>query len=99
MPLDSQQVIERTAQHIQQRSATDASGHDWWHTHRVRQTALLIGELEGADLYVVELAALLHDIADWKFHDGDESKGPQVARSWLESLGVAGQTTEHVCNI
>lgn len=99
MILTPQQVLDRTQRHIQEQCETDCSGHDWWHIHRVRETAILIGKKEGADLYVVELAALLHDIADWKFHGGDESKGPQAARTWLDSLGVLPATTDQVCEI
>ena len=64
--------------------AGDGSGHDWYHIERVRRTALAIGREEGADLFVVELAALLHDVADWKFaggdHDGRAAGGPRMAR-------------------
>ncbi len=77
----------------------DTSGHDWWHTHRVVQTALRIAGEEGADPFVVELAALLHDLADWKLAGGDESAGPRVARQWLEGLGADGNAVDHVCEI
>jgi len=76
--------------------AGDASGHDPWHVQRVRRAALHIGRGEGADLYVVELAALLHDIADSKFHDGDEEIGPRRAMEWLASLGVEPVVVEQV---
>ncbi len=75
------------------------SGHDWWHIHRVRNVALTIGSEEQADLFIVELAALLHDIADHKFNDGDETVGPKIAREWLESLNVDEASIEHVCKI
>lgn len=58
-----------------------------------------IGEAESANLFVVELAALLHDIADWKFHGGDDTVGPRVAREWLESLSVNKNTISHICEI
>ncbi len=62
--------------------------------------ALKIARNEGdVDTFVVQLGALLHDIADWKFHGGDESVGIEVARKWLEKLGVDEQTIEHVCRI
>ena len=65
-----------------------ASGHDWWHMYRVWQLSKTIAKAESADTYKVELAALLHDIADWKYNDGDEEAGPNAAREWLESLSV-----------
>ena len=58
-----------------------------------------IGRAENADLLVVELAALLHDIADWKFHDGDLSVGPTMAKEWLDSLDLAPSIIGHVCQI
>lgn len=92
-------VLDRTAAFIQETLGEDCTGHDWHHVGRVRQTALYIGKEEGADLFVVELAALLHDVADWKFHDGDESAGPTAARNWLEKLKIDEATIDHVCDI
>lgn len=92
-------VLEETEAFVRERMEGEGSGHDWWHVHRVRQTALRLAEAEGADPYVVELAALLHDVADWKFHDGDETAGPRAAREWLEGRGVDGETVRHVAEI
>ena len=77
----------------------EGSGHDWWHVYRVWKTARTIGEQEKADMFVVELAALLHDIADWKFNDGDEDAGARAARVWLESLEVDSKVVNYVCDI
>jgi len=77
----------------------EGSGHDWWHVYRVWKNAIHIGKQESVDLFVVELAALLHDVADWKFHDGNDEIGPQVAKEWLESLAVSVDTVSHVCQI
>lgn len=74
-------------------------GHDWFHIERVYKNALLIAEGEECDLTVVELGALLHDIADSKFHDGDETVGPKVAREFLEQQDVDEETIAHVINI
>lgn len=93
------QVLEQTAEHVRQLLAGDSSGHDWWHIERVRAMALAIGRCEGADLYVVELAALLHDIADWKFHGGDDALGPRRAAEWLSALDVAPAVIERVSEI
>jgi uncharacterized protein len=92
-------IIDRTAAHIQTVLSGDGTGHDWWHVYHVWKTAQRIGQAEKADLLVVELAALLHDIADWKLHDGDSMPGPKMARDWLDSLGLAPGTCEHICQI
>src|SRR5215475_8217928 len=89
-------ILSSTVQHVRALLTGDSSGHDWWHIHRVWQSAVHIGRDEGADLFVVQLAALLHDIADWKFHGGDETAGPKAARAWLESQQVDETTTAHV---
>ncbi len=99
MSLDRELVIERTRAFVRARCEGETTGHDWHHVDRVRRTALVIGREEEADLYVVELAALLHDVADWKFHDGDEEIGPHTAASWLRSLGVEEETVAHVRDI
>jgi uncharacterized protein len=97
MPTD--EIIVKTAAHVRELFASDSSGHDWWHIDRVWRTALTIAQREGADLVVVQLAALLHDIADWKFHDGDDKIGPRLAADWLAGLGVDAATIDHVSEI
>lgn len=94
------EIVRQTAEHVRVVLATEATGHDWWHIHRVWKLAQRIAQAEGQiDPFVVELAALLHDIADWKFCGGDESVGPRVAREWLEGLHVEAAVIEHVCAI
>ena len=95
----SSQILSKTEAFIREKLAGDSSGHDWWHIDRVRRNALHIARDEGADLFVVELAALLHDVADWKFHGGDDSIGPQTARDWLSRHEVDGPVIDHVCEI
>jgi uncharacterized protein len=95
----TQAIIGKTAEHVRAKFSGESSGHDWWHVHRVWKTAVRIGTSEKADLFVVELAALLHDIADWKFHNGDIAAGPLAARAWLENLGVEESVIGHVCQI
>src|SRR6059058_1817584 len=92
-------VIEQTANHVRGLLSGEGSGHDWFHIERVCRAALAIGREEGADLLVVELAALLHDVADWKFAEGDHEAGSRAAREWLVSLGVAPATIDQVCQI
>lgn len=75
-------------------------GHDWFHIQRVYRNALLIAKDDKKiDLLVVSLAALLHDIADAKFHGGDENLGPKMAQEFLTDLGVADHVIQHVVNI
>lgn len=81
-------LIERIAAHIEARFSGEGSGHDWHHIRRVWQLARQIATAEGAELEIVELGALLHDIADWKFHDGDESVGPREAERLLRQEGA-----------
>ncbi|MFT2007763.1 HD domain-containing protein [Pontibacter sp. 13R65] len=92
-------LIQTTANHIQSLLSGEGSGHDWWHIYRVWQNAKNIAKNEQADLFIVELAALLHDIADHKFHGGDDTVGPRVAREWLESLQVEEPAIQHICLI
>lgn len=74
-------------------------GHDWWHVERVWRNARSIARKETVDFLVVELAALLHDIADAKFNDGDEEIGPQKAAAFLQSLQVEPSLVEHIVQI
>lgn len=92
-------ILQQTANHVRQLLAGDSAGHDWFHIKRVRNVALHIGREERADLFVVELAALLHDVADWKYAGGDDEAGPRAARTWLLPLAVPVDTIDHVCRI
>ena len=93
------EVVAKTAEYVK-RSLLDGEGsHDWWHVERVWKNALRIGQEEGANLYLVQLAALLHDIADYKFNDGNDKIGPQLAREWLTGQGVEAEVIERVCRI
>jgi uncharacterized protein len=74
-------------------------GHDWFHIERVYKNTLAIAKEEECDLFVCQLGALLHDIADSKFHNGDEKIGPQTARIFLESEQVSKEIIEHVIRI
>jgi uncharacterized protein len=90
-------VIAATAAFIEEKFASEGSGHDWPHIWRVWQVArTLAAEQPVIDQQVAELAALLHDIADWKFHGGDYEAGPRAARAWLASQQVPEATIERV---
>ncbi|GAA4010634.1 HD domain-containing protein [Hymenobacter fastidiosus] len=95
--MESQELITRTADFIRDKFIGEGSGHDWDHIRRVWQTSRAIAlTLPRADLLVTELGALLHDVADWKFHAGDEEAGPRAARAWLTSLGVEQEVMHRV---
>jgi uncharacterized protein len=92
-------IIKKTRAYVKKALEREGTGHDWWHVERVTRLALRIARRERARPFIVELAALLHDIADWKFHGGDDSAGPQKAREWLRELGVGRDVIRHVCEI
>ena len=97
--MDSKKLIEKTRLYVEKELGGDGSGHDWWHVYRVWSIAKKIAQKENADQTIVELAALLHDIADWKFNDGDESAGPKQAAAWLNKNGVDPGLVDEVCDI
>ncbi|RYG49826.1 MAG: HD domain-containing protein, partial [Chitinophagaceae bacterium] len=92
-------LIANTVAFVKSRLEGAEAGHDWFHMERVWKNARLICESETADLEIVELGALLHDIADSKFHNGDESIGPKLAREFLETQQVPEATIGHVVSI
>lgn len=91
--------IEQTIEFVKYSLAGAEGGHDWWHIYRVWQTAKTIGSREKVNMEIVEFAALLHDIADSKFHDGNEDIGPQKAAEFLTSISVDLETVHHVQEI
>jgi len=97
--MNNQDLINKTVLFVKEKLANAEGGHDWFHIQRVYKNALLIAKGETCDEIVVKLGALLHDIADSKFHAGDESVGPKVAREFLESESVPEATISHVIQI
>lgn len=95
----NKQIIEKTSQFVKKELSSGESGHDWWHAIRVRNNAKNIAETEKCDILVVELASLLHDIADYKFNNGDEFAGPLKAAKFLVNTGVDKETVNHVNEI
>jgi uncharacterized protein len=96
--MNQQEIIQKTADHVKREFSNDSSGHDWWHIQRVWMNALAICRHEKADTFIVQLAALLHDLDDWKFNEnGDET--PHRARAWMEACHVDSRIVEHVCEI
>lgn len=94
-----QSIMDATCSFVQQQLRQAEGGHDWFHTERVWKMARRIALQEPCDQQVVELAALLHDIADSKFHDGDEELGPRVAGQFLAGQNVPRDVIEHVQQI
>ncbi|RZS99092.1 HD domain-containing protein [Aquimarina brevivitae] len=91
--------IEVTIAFVKKTLKDAEGGHDWFHTERVYKNALVIASKEKVDPLVVALAALLHDIADAKFNDGDESVGPAMAKDFLTKIGVHHSIVDHVVRI
>lgn len=105
-----EQIIQKTAEYVKGEFERDSSGHDWWHIARVWKTALALCRYEGGDVFTVELAALLHDLDDWKLvpsplHLSTTGSGaggegrPVRAEAWLRQMGVDSALTEHICEI
>jgi len=94
-----EQIIAVTIQFVKETLADAEAGHDWFHIERVYKNALKINETEKGDALVVALAALLHDIADSKFNDGDEEIGPRTAGDFLQKTGIGSEVIEHVQQI
>jgi uncharacterized protein len=97
--MEYQEIIHLIATLIENKFKGESGGHDWWHVYRVWQLSKRIAEIEKADIFVVELAALTHDIADWKYHPGDEHAGGKAARSLLSEYSLPDQIINHVADI
>jgi uncharacterized protein len=97
--MNTTNLIDTTILFVKETLAKAEGGHDWFHIERVYKNALLIAASENCDLEIVQLGALLHDIADSKFHNGDETIGPKTARTFLEAQNVASATIDHVIAI
>ncbi|MDX1543365.1 MAG: HD domain-containing protein [Christiangramia sp.] len=92
-------VVKNTIQFVKKTLKDAEGGHDWFHIQRVLNNSRLIAKGEKCNMLIVELGALLHDIADSKFHGGDESVGPEMAEEFLRSQNVSQETIEHVIQI
>jgi len=97
--MTNQNLINDTISFVKKELENAEGGHDWFHIERVYKNAVLIANGENCDILIVQLGALLHDIADSKFHNGDETVGPKKARLFLESMTVSENTITHVVNI
>lgn len=97
--MTTDKIIQQTVQYVQKNLENAEGGHDWWHIYRVWNTAKTIAKSENVDLLIVELGALLHDIADSKFHDGNEKIGPRKAAEFLTTISVEKEVITHVVEI
>ncbi|WP_029271257.1 HD domain-containing protein [Flavobacterium sp. KJJ] len=97
--MNNPDLINKTIAFVKEKLNDAEGGHDWFHIERVYKNALLIAKGTDCDITVVQLGALLHDIADSKFHNGDETIGPKTARLFLESQKVSEEIIMHVVNI
>ena len=99
MKTTENKIIENTKNFVKQKLEKAEAGHDFWHILRVLKLSEKIAEKEGGNLLIIRLGALLHDIADAKFHQGDETIGPQIAREYLQSQNISNSIIEPVIKI
>jgi uncharacterized protein len=97
--MNQSSILRQTIDYVKETLSGAEGGHDWFHIERVWKNVRLIAQTEDVDMEIVELAALLHDIADSKFHGGDEEIGPRTAQRFLEKEGYPADRTAHVVNI
>lgn len=94
------ELIKKTEDFVIKSLSDAEGGHDHHHVFHVRRLGVTIGKAEGGvDMEIVECGSLLHDIADSKFHDGDEEIGPKIAYDFLIEIGATEEFAEHVANI
>ena len=97
--MDKEKIIAATIAFVKKELKNAEGGHDWFHIARVFKNSILISKDEKVNVFVVSLAALLHDIADPKFYNGDETVGPRVAFEFLTNQNVSKEIIKHVVNI
>jgi uncharacterized protein len=97
--MDQEKIITNTISFVKKELKNAEGGHDWFHIERVLKNTLLISKDEKVDVFIVSLAALLHDIADPKFYNGDETIGPKKANEFLTNQNVNKEIIQHVVNI
>ncbi len=97
--MNQEKIIQKTKDFVKKRLSGVEGGHDWWHAYRVWNLSKRIAQTEEGSNFIIELGALLHDIADYKFHKGDEEIGSQKAKEFLTSLNLEEEIVVHVENI
>ncbi|WP_319589301.1 HD domain-containing protein [uncultured Draconibacterium sp.] len=94
--IQQKELVLATESFIRQHFAADSSGHDWWHIHRVRNMAVHLGKKEGGDLFLIEMAALLHDLDDWKLGNGENTS---KTKSWLKQISINKKDADKIKQI
>ena len=97
--MNKNRVIEEVKKYVKKDLEGETTGHDWWHSWRVWKLSKKIAKKEGGDLFIIELAALLHDIADWKFYGGNAKTGVNKVKKLLRKLAVDEEIINHICHI
>jgi len=97
--MDKAQQIKKIEALVKDYFVEESTGHDWWHSHRVRKMGLHIAKEEQADVFIVEASALLHDVGDYKFHDGDEEIGGKIIEKWLLEIAINREDIDRILNI
>jgi uncharacterized protein len=96
--MDKGSIIQKTADHVKEALSGESSGHDWWHIYRVWKNSIHIGKQEEADMFIVEMTALLHDLDDFKI-TGEHSDDKKNAKAWMMKQGVDEDTQEKVLHV
>jgi uncharacterized protein len=94
--IQQKELVLATESFIKQHFASDSSGHDWWHIHRVRNMAVHLAKKEGGDLFLIEMAALLHDLDDWKLGNGENTS---KTKSWLKQISINKKDADKIKQI
>ena len=97
--MNDSEFVEITIAFVKENLKDAEGGHDWFHTERVYKNAILISSEEEVDPLIVALGALLHDIADSKFNNGDETIGPAIARDFLSKIELDQKRIDHIIQI
>ncbi|MEA2022152.1 MAG: HD domain-containing protein [Candidatus Caldatribacteriota bacterium] len=97
--MNKEEIIKKTEDFVRKTFQKESTGHDWWHTHRVRILAKKIAHDEDADLFIVDIVSLLHDVGDYKFFKGDERAGLLFVKKWLSSLEISEALIDRILEI
>ena len=97
--MSKNKIIKKVKEYVKKNLGGEPTGHDWWHSWRVWKLSKKIAQKEGGNLFVIELAALLHDMADWKFYGRNTKKGIDKIKNLLRNLEVDEKIINHICHI